>query len=82
MFAVRVASLADAVVDESMELTPISVPRGAGSDTAENAQQLVETPPLPPSLPSQSLKIPLSWSCGEVPNASGFGETPDMQPGR
>ena len=57
----------DAVVDESVELEPMSVPRQAGSAIEEKAQPLVETP--------LSLKIPLSWSCGEVPSASGFCET-------
>ena len=57
----------DAVVDESVGLEPMSVPRGAGGAIAEKAQPLVETP--------LSLKAPLSWSCGEVLRASGFGET-------
>ena len=53
-----------------LELTPMSVPRGAGSAIAEKAQPLVETP--------LSLKIPLIWSCDKVPRASGFGEIPDL----
>ena len=60
----------DAVVDESVELTPMSVPRGAGSAIAEKAQPLVET--------RVSLEIPMSWSCGQVPSASGFGEKPGL----
>ena len=57
----------DAVVDESVELEPMSVPRGAGSAIAEKTQPLVETP--------LSLKVSPSWSRGEVPRASSFGET-------
>ena len=30
------------------------------------------------SRPPLSLKIPLRWSCGQVPSASGFGETPGL----
>ena len=46
----------EAVVDESVELEPLSVPRGAGRASAEKAQPLVETP--------LSLKIPLSLPSG------------------
>ena len=68
--AVRVACAQGAVVDESVELTLLSVPRGAESAIAEKTQPLVGT--------AVSLKIPLSWSCGQVPRASGFGETPGL----
>ena len=62
--ALLVLRAQDAVVDESVELTLLSVPRGAESAIAEKTQPLVGT--------AVSLKISLSWSCGQVPSAPGL----------